>query len=72
MALRGQGARLPVVQKPVEGNYLERVAIEHLPLSWTTLLQHAELQEPQFQERHSEALKDEEEAKRSPKRSETK
>ena len=32
------------------GNYLERVAVEHVTsFSLTTLLQHAELQEPQFQ-----------------------
>ncbi|CAK9046529.1 Uncharacterized protein SCF082_LOCUS26179 [Durusdinium trenchii] len=56
VALRGQlQSHLPVsaeVRKAAkeQGNFLERVAIEHLSFNWATLLQHAELQEPQFQE----------------------
>ncbi|CAK9055234.1 unnamed protein product [Durusdinium trenchii] len=61
VALRGQlQSHLPVsaeVRKAAkeQGNFLERVAIEHLSFNWATLLQHAELQEPQFQDRQPQS-----------------
>jgi len=37
-------------QAQAQGDYVERVAIEHVPVSFASLLQPATLQEPQFQE----------------------